>query len=71
LLKAIRDEKDLIASLTRLGLSSKQAYELISDSVIGQAQTEEDPADGTVDASDKLEDGNAITWWNDIEKDSR
>lgn len=71
LLKALRDEKDLISSLTRLGLSPKQAYELISDSVIGQAQTEEDPADGTVDASDQLEDGNAIIWWNDIEKDSR
>jgi UDP-glucose:glycoprotein glucosyltransferase len=71
LLKALREENDLITSLTTLGLSPKQAYELISDSVIGQAQTEEDPADGTVDASDQLEDGNAIIWWNDIEKDSR
>ena len=71
MLKALREENDLITSLTTLGLSPKQAYELISDSVIGQAQTEEDPADGTVDASDQLEDGNAIIWWNDIEKDSR
>jgi len=44
---------------------------LISDPLIGQAQTEDDPGEGTVDASDQLEEGEAITWWNNIEKDSR
>jgi UDP-glucose:glycoprotein glucosyltransferase len=58
-------------SLIETGLTPKQAFHLISDAVIGQAQTEDDPAEGTVDASDRPEEGNAITWWNNIEKDSR
>lgn len=58
-------------SLIETGLTPKQAFQLISDAVIGQAQTEDDPAEGTVDASDRPEEGNAITWWNNIEKDSR
>ena len=58
-------------SLTSLGLTPKQAYDLISDPAIGQAQTEEEPGEGLLDASDRIEEGNAITWWNDIEKDKR
>lgn len=70
-MKAIRTERDLILSLTSLGLTPKQAFELISDPLIGQAQAEEDPAEGLVDASDRLEGGEVIIWWNDIEKDKR
>ena len=71
LLKVLREEADHILSLTKLGLTPRQAFDLISDSLVGQAQTEDDPGEGTVDASDQLEDGEAITWWNNIEKDSR
>ncbi len=71
LLKIIRAERDLILSLTSLGLTPKQAFELISDTMIGQAMTEDDPGEGLVDASDRLEGREVITWWNDIEKDKR
>jgi len=71
LLKILREETDHVMSLTELGLTPRQAFELISDSLIGQAQTEDDPGEGTVDASDQLEEGEAIVWWNNIEKDSR
>ena len=70
-MKALREEQDLVLSLVETGLTPKQAFELISDPVIGQIQTEDDPAEGIVDASDRIEEGKAITWWNDIEKDSR
>lgn len=67
----MRDERDLILSLTKLGLTPKQAVSLISDEIVGLAQTEDDPSEGTVDASDREEGGNVITYWNDIEKDNR
>lgn len=71
MLSHLRDERDLVLSLTRIGLTPKQAIRLISDQHIGLAQTEDDPSEGTVDASDREEGGTAITYWNDIEKDSR
>ncbi|KAK8869940.1 hypothetical protein IAR55_000508 [Kwoniella newhampshirensis] len=71
LLKAIRDERHLILSLTSLGLTPKQAVNLISDPVVGQAQTEDEAGEGIVDASDRIEGDKVITWWNDIEKDKR
>ncbi|WVQ78198.1 hypothetical protein IAT38_000281 [Cryptococcus sp. DSM 104549] len=71
LLKNIRAERHLVLSLTSLGLTPKQAVDLISDKVIGQAQTEDDVGEGLVDASDRDEGGGAITWWNDLEKDKR
>jgi UDP-glucose:glycoprotein glucosyltransferase len=58
-------------SLIELGFTSQQAFELISDPLIGQAQTEEDVGEGIVDASDRIEGGEVLTWWNDIEKDKR
>ncbi|KAL7422173.1 killer toxin resistant protein [Cryptotrichosporon argae] len=71
LLRMARAEKHLVHSLTSLGLTQKQAFELISDPLIGQAQTEDDPLEGLVDASDRPEDGRAIVWLNDLEKDER
>ncbi|WWD15785.1 hypothetical protein CI109_100209 [Kwoniella shandongensis] len=71
LLKTIRDERHLVLSLTSLGLTPKQAVDLISDPAIGQAQTEDEAGEGIVDASDRFEGGKVITWWNDIEKDKR
>ena len=43
----------------------------MSDPVIGQKQTAEEPGEGVVDASDRSEGGGVVVWWNDIEKDSR
>lgn len=58
-------------SLIDLGFTPQQAFELISDPLIGLAQTEEDAGEGIFDASDRIEGGDVITWWNDIEKDKR
>jgi hypothetical protein len=71
LLKAIRAEKKLATSLVSLGLTPKQSFQLLSDPVIGQRQTAEEPGEGVVDASDRHEGGGVVVWWNDIEKDSR
>jgi UDP-glucose:glycoprotein glucosyltransferase len=71
LLKAIRAEKKLASSLVSLGLTPKQSFQLLSDPVIGQKQTGEEAGEGAVDASDRLEGGGVIVWWNDIEKDTR
>lgn len=71
LLRILREERQRITSLVSLGLTPRQAYELVSDQLIGTAQTEVDPGDGLVDASDRPEGGEVITWWNDIHKDKR
>ena len=71
LLSVLREERDHILSLVSLGLTPKQAFELITDPLIGQAQVEDDPTEGLVDASDREEGGGVITYWNDIEKDKR
>ncbi|WRT66985.1 uncharacterized protein IL334_003951 [Kwoniella shivajii] len=71
LLRAIRTERQHVLSLTSLGLTPTQAIELISDPVIGEAQVEDSPGEGVVDASDRIEGGNVIVYWNNIEKDKR
>lgn len=71
LLKSLREERHLMLSLVSLGFTPQQAYQLISDPLVGQAQTEDDAGDGVFDASDRLEGEDVITWWNDIEKDKR
>ncbi|KAL1411228.1 killer toxin resistant protein [Vanrija albida] len=69
LLNAIREERHYITSLLDLGFTPEQAFSLISDPLIGQAQAEDDPLDGIVDASDRLEGQPVITWLNDLETD--
>lgn len=54
-----------------IGLTPKQAFQILSDPVIGQKQTVEEAGEGVVDASDREEGGDVIVWWNNIEKDSR
>ncbi|WVQ70245.1 uncharacterized protein L199_008471 [Kwoniella botswanensis] len=71
LLRAIRTERRHVLSLTSLGLTPKQAIDLIADPVIGEAQVEDSPGEGTVDASDRVEGGDVIVYWNNIEKDKR
>nr|XP_019013386.1 UDP-glucose:glycoprotein glucosyltransferase [Kwoniella pini CBS 10737]OCF52167.1 UDP-glucose:glycoprotein glucosyltransferase [Kwoniella pini CBS 10737] len=71
LLRAIRAERHHVLSLTSLGLTPKQAIELISDPVIGEAQVEDSRGEGIVDASDRSEGGDVIVYWNNIEKDKR
>ncbi|KAI0063832.1 hypothetical protein BV25DRAFT_1801498 [Artomyces pyxidatus] len=70
LLKLVRKERDAMLSLTSLGLGSTQALDLITHPSLS-AGAAGDVVDGVFDASDRLEGGGLITWWNDIEKDSR
>lgn len=58
-------------SLLSQGLEPEQAMQLITDPEIGAAQTERDPVEGLVDASDRIEGGGIIGWLNDIEEDSQ
>lgn len=58
-----------MASLTSLGLTPKQAVELVSHESIFAAQREGGAVEGILDASDREEGGDVIMWWNDIEKD--
>ncbi|CAK9782754.1 hypothetical protein CC85DRAFT_260485 [Cutaneotrichosporon oleaginosum] len=69
LLSIVRRERHHINSLMALGLSSKQAYELLSDKLIGEAATDVDPLEGLVDASDRAEGGGVVLYLNDLEKD--
>ena len=69
LLKALREERDIMTSLTSLGLTPEQALELVSHESIFAAQREGGAIEGTFDASDREEGSDVIIWWNDIEKD--
>jgi hypothetical protein len=71
LLSIIRSERHLVRSLTSLGLTPAQAFNLLTDDDIITAMTETDPMEGLVDSSDKQEGGGVVVWWNDIEKDKR
>jgi len=69
LLKVLRKERDIISSLTPLGLTPEQAIELVSHESIFAAQREAGAIEGIFDASDREEGGDVTIWWNDIEKD--
>ena len=58
-------------SLVSVGLTSTQAIDLITHPIIHEAQSDRGTLDGLVDASDRIENGQAITWWNDLTKDTR
>jgi UDP-glucose:glycoprotein glucosyltransferase len=68
LLSIVRRERHYVNSLMALGLSPTQAYELISDPIVGEAAT--DPLEGLVDASDRPEGGGVVVFLNDLEKDA-
>jgi len=68
----MRAERKRIVSLGELGLSPKQAVDVISWSSAPTAAGSEQPVlEGYFDASDRIEGGDVIIWWNDIEKDTR
>lgn len=71
LLRMFRKERGIMSSLTSLGLSRAQAMELLTHPIIAAGQGDKAGFDGFVDASDRPEGGEVITWWNDLEKDSR
>jgi hypothetical protein len=58
-------------TLTSLGVTPGQAVELLTDPAIIAAQSDIGLLDGIFDASDRLEGGGVVIWWNDLEKDNR
>lgn len=71
ILRLLRKERNIIHSLSSLGLSPPLAVDLLTHRAIGVAQSASGLSDGLVDASDRPEGGGAIMWWNDLSKDSR
>ncbi|KAF9513801.1 glycosyltransferase family 24 protein [Hydnum rufescens UP504] len=72
LLRLLRRERRRILTLRTLGFSPSQAVDLISFPGIGSAPSLSGSSlEGYFDASDRIEGGNTIVWWNDFEKDTR
>ncbi|KAF4586958.1 hypothetical protein EYR40_010976 [Pleurotus pulmonarius] len=71
LLRLLQRERQIVDSLTSLGLSNGQAVELLTHPTIADAQSSSAALDGIFDASDRIEGGDVILYWNDIEKDKR
>jgi len=69
LLKVLKQEREIMSSLTSLGLTPEQAVELVSHESILAAHREGGAVEGIFDASDREEGGDVIIWWNDLEKD--
>ena len=69
LLTVMRRERGLINSLRKLGLSNIEAIEYLSHEKI--AEKVESGTKNRFDFRDDIEGGNVITWFNDIEKDTR
>lgn len=69
MLEHLRRERKLINSAGELGLSGKEAVQLLSHSSISEAASTQEPQ--RYDWRDELEGGKVIIWMNDIENDRR
>ncbi|KDQ07300.1 glycosyltransferase family 24 protein [Botryobasidium botryosum FD-172 SS1] len=71
LMRTLRKERQIMTSLTGLGLTPSQAVDVITNEAIADALSKPSILDERFDASDRPEGGKALVWWNDIEADSR
>lgn len=71
ILNKLRSERDIMGQLTQLGLSPKQALEVLSSKHVHKALSQGTVLDGVFDASDRAEGGDVVIWLNDLEKDER
>ncbi|KAG0378074.1 hypothetical protein BGX24_004801 [Mortierella sp. AD032] len=73
LLRLIRRERNAITSLATMGVSSKEAIDLLTD--IGSAEGDNaagsDEPQGVFDVRDKSEEKNLVVWINDLATDQR
>ncbi|KAL8829521.1 MAG: hypothetical protein Q9191_001972 [Dirinaria sp. TL-2023a] len=69
LLETMRRERSLMKSLRNLGLSGKEAVQLLSHPAIAEAKVEGEAQ--RYDYRDAIEGGKVIIWLNNIEKDKR
>ncbi len=67
----MKKERTVMRSLTSLGLSEHQAFELLTHPEIVSPQTDGFAFVGLFDASDRQEGGKVILWLNDFEQDTR
>lgn len=70
LLRLLKKEKEIMSLLVSRGMTRRQVFELLTHPEFATRQGQDD-LDAIFDASDRLEGGDIIVWWNDIEKDSR
>lgn len=69
LLEMIRRESRLVRSIQSMGLSAKEAINLLSHPKLTESQNSGEPQ--RYDFRDEIEGGDVIIWLNDIEKDKR
>ncbi|KAF2834845.1 glycosyltransferase family 24 protein [Patellaria atrata CBS 101060] len=69
LLERLRRERKLVGGVQGLGLSGRQAINVLSHKAITEVQSSDDPQ--RYDFRDEIEGGNVILWMNNIEKDKR
>ena len=71
ILNKLRSERDIMGQLTQLGLSPKQALDVLTSKHVQKTLSQGTVLDGVFDASDRAEGGDVIIWLNDLEKDER
>ncbi|KAL5609411.1 hypothetical protein FOVSG1_004092 [Fusarium oxysporum f. sp. vasinfectum] len=69
LIEMIRRERKLIDGVRDLGFNGQQANSLLGHSEVASSKAEDEPP--RFDWTDRLEDGKALLWLNDLEKDAR
>ncbi|KAF4337622.1 KRE5-killer toxin-resistance [Fusarium beomiforme] len=69
LIEMIRRERKLIDGVRELGFNGQQAVSLLGHSEVASSKAEDEPP--RFDWTDRLEDGKALMWLNDLEKDAR
>lgn len=69
LVDVLRKERKLINEVRALGLSGKDAVDLLSHSAVASAKADDEPP--RFDWTDQTEEGKAIIWMNNLEKDKR
>ncbi|KIY66670.1 glycosyltransferase family 24 protein [Cylindrobasidium torrendii FP15055 ss-10] len=70
LLRALKKERTVMLALNKLGFERGEAIDLLTRRIGATASTTSG-MEGLVDASDRSEGGDLITWWNDFDTDSR
>ena len=69
LVDILRRERNLIDAVRSLGFNAKEVVSLLGHESVSSAKAEDAPT--RYDWTDKLEDGKAILWLNDLENDER
>ncbi|KAF4456729.1 hypothetical protein F53441_1165 [Fusarium austroafricanum] len=69
LIEMIRRERKLIDGVRELGFNGQQAVSLLGHSEVASSKAKDEPP--RFDWTDRLEDGKALMWLNDLEKDAR